>query len=101
VKFANTREEDLTTSPCGISVEAKLKFGVTRDGIIKAAEITFMVDSGAYADVCPRMAIAMAVACSGPYNIENLWCESMSVYTNHPFVTALRGFGHTSYAFCI
>lgn len=101
VKLVNTREEDFTTSPCGIGLEAKLKFGVTKAGIIKAAELTYMLDSGAYSDICPRMAKAMAVNCTGPYNIENLWCDSLCVYTNHPFVTALRGFAHTSSAFCI
>ncbi|PKM45481.1 MAG: aldehyde oxidase [Firmicutes bacterium HGW-Firmicutes-8] len=101
VKLVNTREEDFTTSPCGIGLEAKLKFGATKAGIIKAAEITYLLDSGAYSDICPRMAKAMAVDCTGPYNIENLWCDSLCVYTNHPFVTALRGFAHTSYAFCV
>lgn len=101
VKLVNAREEDLATSPCGIGLEAKLKFGATKAGIIKAAEITYMLDSGAYSDICPRMAKAMAVDCTGPYNIENLWCDSLCVYTNHPFVTALRGFAHSSYAFCI
>lgn len=101
VRLVNTREEDLITSPCGIGLEAKLKFGSTREGIIKAAEITYMLDSGAYSDICPRMAKAMAIDCTGPYNIENLWCDSLCVYTNHPFVTSLRGFAHTSYTFCV
>ncbi|SNS96830.1 CO or xanthine dehydrogenase, Mo-binding subunit [Anaerovirgula multivorans] len=101
VKIVNTREEDFITSPCGIGLEAKLKFGATKKGLIKAAEITYMLDSGAYADICPRMAKAMAVDCTGPYNIENLSCDALSVYTNHPFVTSLRGFAHICYAFCI
>jgi CO/xanthine dehydrogenase Mo-binding subunit len=60
-----------------------------------------MVDSGAYTDTGPRMAKSMAVDCSGPYNIENIWCDSICVYTNHTYVTSYRGFGHTEYTFCM
>lgn len=101
VKLVNSREEDFISFPCGIGLEAKLKLGASRDGFMKAAEITYMLDSGAYTDICPRMAKAAAVDGTGPYNIENLWCDSLCVYTNHPLVTSLRGFAHTSYTFCI
>ncbi|KZL92667.1 xanthine dehydrogenase family protein molybdopterin-binding subunit [Clostridium magnum] len=101
VRIANSREEDIKTSPCRIGVEANLKIGATKDGIIKVLEARYMVDNGAYADTGPRMAKAIAVDCSGPYNIENIWCDSISVYTNHTYVTSYRGFGHTEYTFCM
>ncbi|MGE5404344.1 MAG: xanthine dehydrogenase family protein molybdopterin-binding subunit [Candidatus Saccharibacteria bacterium] len=101
VKLANTREEDMVSSPCHLGLEATIKLGATRDGLIKAAEMTYVVDSGAYADTGPRMAKAMAIDCTGPYNIENVWCDSLCVYTNHPYVTSFRGFGHAEYTFCI
>jgi CO/xanthine dehydrogenase Mo-binding subunit len=59
------------------------------------------MDTGAYADIGPRMAKAMAVECTGPYNIDNVSCDALCVYTNHLYSTSFRGFGHTSYAFCI
>ncbi|MFL0268355.1 xanthine dehydrogenase family protein molybdopterin-binding subunit [Candidatus Clostridium radicumherbarum] len=101
VKIANTREEDFKTSPCKIGLEANLKMGATRNGIIKVLEASYMVDNGAYADTGPRIAKAIAVDCTGPYNIENVWCNSISVYTNHTYVTSYRGFGHAEYTFCI
>lgn len=101
IKIANSREEDIKTSPCKIGVKANLKIGATRDGVIKVLEATYMVDGGAYADTAPRMAKAMAVDCSGPYNIENLWCDSICVYTNHTYTTSYRGFGHSEYTFCV
>lgn len=101
VTIANSREEDIKTSPCRIGVEANLKIGATKDGIIKVLEAKYMVDSGAYADTGPRMAKAMAVDCSGPYNIENIWCDSICIYTNHTYVTSYRGFGHAEYTFCM
>ncbi|WP_454052080.1 xanthine dehydrogenase family protein molybdopterin-binding subunit [Clostridium sp. Marseille-Q7071] len=101
VKIANSREEDITTSPSKIGIEAKLKIGTTKDGLIKALECTYHVDCGAYADTGPRMAKAIAVDCSGPYNIENVWCDALTVYTNHTYVTSYRGFGHAEFTFCI
>jgi len=101
VKIANSREEDIKTSPCKIGLEANLKIGATKDGIIKALEAKYKVDGGAYVDIGPRMAKAIAVDCSGPYNIENIWCDSICVYTNHTYVTSYRGFGHAEYTFCM
>ncbi|MEL7656765.1 MAG: molybdopterin cofactor-binding domain-containing protein, partial [Bacillota bacterium] len=71
------------------------------DGYLKAAEMTYLVDTGAYTDIGPRLAKAIAVSCTGPYNIENVWCDSLCVYTNHPYSTSFRGFGHASFTFCI
>lgn len=100
VKVVNTREHDMV-SPCKEGLEARIKIGADGSGIIKAAEIIYLVDAGAYSDIAPKIAQAMAVDCTGPYKIENLYCDSISVYTNHPFVTAFRGFGHVSSTFCI
>lgn len=101
VKIANTREEDMVTSPCRMGLEARVKLGATKEGMIKAAEIQYLVDSGAYSDIAPRMAKALAVDCTGPYNIENVWCDAFCVYTNHPYATSFRGFGHAEYTLCI
>ncbi len=101
VQIANSREEDIVTSPCRLGLEARIKLGATKDGMIKAAEITYLVDTGAYTDIGPRMTKAIAVDCTGPYYIENVWCDSLCVYTNHPYATSYRGFGHEAYTFCI
>lgn len=63
--------------------------------------MTYLIDSGAYLDSSPNMAKAMASDCTGTYNIPNVWCDVLAVYTNHPYVTAFRGFGHLSYTFAI
>lgn len=101
VMLANTREQDMATSPVQVGVEARVKLGATKAGKLKAAEMTFLLDGGAYSDSAPIMAKAIAANCTGPYNIENLWCDSLCVYTNHTFATAFRGFGHTAYTFAM
>ncbi|MDT8900441.1 xanthine dehydrogenase family protein molybdopterin-binding subunit [Anaeroselena agilis] len=101
VKIANTREEDFVTSPCKLGCEGRVKLGATKDGLFKAVELEFLVDVGAYADTGPRMTEAALVDGTGPYKIENVWGDGYSVYTNHPYATSYRGFGHIAAAFCI
>lgn len=99
VSLTNSREEDIASSPSKLGMEAKVKIGATKDGLIKAFESTYFVDCGAYSDTGPRMAKAAAGSCTGPYNIENVYCDSFALYTNHCYVTSYRGFGHTGSTF--
>ncbi len=49
----------------------------------------------------PYMTKAIAVDCTGPYHVENLFCDSLCVYTNHTYATSYRSFAHESYTFCV
>lgn len=101
VRLTIPREQDMATAPCRIGMEADIRLGAAKDGTLKAAEITYSLDCGAYADISPNMAKAVAVDCTGPYNIENLCCDALCIYTNHTFATSYRSFAHESYTFCI
>jgi len=101
VKLVNTREQDLTNSPGRIGFKGKVKLGCTAKGEIKAMELNYMFDAGAYSDYSVNISRAAAIACTGPYRVENLSCDSLCVYTNHPFTNAFRGFGHMELAFAI
>jgi len=99
VKLLNSREEDMISSPVHIGLDAKIKLGATKDGILTAAEILYMFDSGAYSDKGATISRAAAVTCTGPYHIDHLWCDSLCIYTNHPYATAYRGFSHSELLF--
>lgn len=101
VKISDSREEDISSAPCKMGMEAKIRLGADESGIIKAAEMTFSVDGGAYSTISPRLVKAIAVDCSGPYNIDNLHCDCLGVYTNHTYSTSFRGFSHAAHAFCM
>ncbi|MGI5920982.1 MAG: xanthine dehydrogenase family protein molybdopterin-binding subunit [Syntrophomonadaceae bacterium] len=101
VLIANTREQDMASSPGKIALEAKVKLGARKDGTLVAGEYYFVVGTGAYADTGPRMTDAMAMSCTGPYKLENVWCDAYCVYTNHTYATSFRGFGHTSFTFAV
>lgn len=99
VKIVNSREEDLITSPVHIGLEAHVKLGASKDGKLQAASYTFWFDSGAYSDMGAGMSKAGAVDCTGPYKIDHVTCDSYCMYTNHPYATSFRGFGHNELTF--
>jgi CO/xanthine dehydrogenase Mo-binding subunit len=101
VRLANTRENDMLGSPGRPGMEARVSLGAKRDGTLLAADIEFLFDSGGYADYAVNVSRAAGYACTGPYRIPNVKSDSLCVYTNHPFATAFRGFGHIEMAFCI
>ncbi|SEO30755.1 xanthine dehydrogenase family protein molybdopterin-binding subunit [Paenibacillus sp. OV219] len=100
VKINNTRESDMISSPCHIGLEATLKLGATRDGKLMAAQYTMLFNTGGYSDTGSSVTQAGANDCTGPYRIDNVYCDALCVYTNHPYATAYRGFGHAEAAFC-
>lgn len=97
VIIVNSRTEDMISSPCRIGLEAKIKLGATKAGVLKAAELTYLVDCGAYSDMGAVITKSIASDCTGPYAIGNVCCDSLCVYTNHPYVTSFRGFGHAEF----
>jgi CO/xanthine dehydrogenase Mo-binding subunit len=99
VKLTNSREQDFITSPVHIGLDAWVKLGANKLGQLKVGEFLFLYDGGAYADKAVDMAQAAAADCTGPYNIENVIGDSISMYTNHPYATAFRGFGHPECTF--
>ncbi|MFP4153139.1 MAG: xanthine dehydrogenase family protein molybdopterin-binding subunit [Alkalispirochaeta sp.] len=101
VRVANGREQDILASPGGPGLEATVKLAAKRDGTITAGEIEFLFDSGGYADYAVNVSRAAGYASSGPYSIPNLKTDSYCVYTNHPFATAYRGFGHIEMSYAI
>lgn len=101
VKLVNTREEDFTNSPGRIGFKGKVRLGCSNMGEIKAMELVYMFDAGAYSDYSVNISRAAAIACTGPYRVENLSCDSLCIYTNHPFTNAFRGFGHMELSFAI
>lgn len=101
VKIINTREEDMVTSPVHIGLDATVRLGSNLAGKITAAEIVYRFDGGAYDDKSSDVARAAAQDCSGPYAIEHLYCDCLTIYTNHPYASAFRGYGHAELTFAM
>ncbi|MFK9090456.1 xanthine dehydrogenase family protein molybdopterin-binding subunit [Bacillus salipaludis] len=101
VKLDYEREEDLITAPCHIGLDATVSLGTDKSGRLIAGQYTFLIDSGAYTDQAAGITRAMALDCTGPYDVPNVWCDSYCMYTNHPFATSFRGYAHPELTFAV
>ena len=92
VKIALRREEDfLTASKHGATI--RIKTGVMNDGTLVAHQAICHFNTGAYADVGPRLIKNGGYSTSGPYRFPHVWVDSYAVYTNTVPAGAFRGFG--------
>ena len=97
VKLQATREEEFSLLPCRSGLTYRIKTGVSQDCRILAQQMTMYWDAGAYADYAVNVTRASGYSAAGPYEIPNAWLDAYTVYTNKPFGTAYRGFGHVEF----
>jgi len=75
------------------AVTVRLRTGVRRDGTLLARECDVVLDTGAYADIGPRVATKAGYRAAGPYRIPHLALEARCVYTHNVPAGAYRGYG--------
>lgn len=92
VKLKQDIEESFDTN---IRHETKftLTTGVDENGQILGRKCDVYYDTGAYAEIGPRITKKSGYTASGPYEIPNVSIDSHCVYTNKPPAGAFRGFG--------
>ncbi|HEY3305139.1 MAG TPA: xanthine dehydrogenase family protein molybdopterin-binding subunit [Candidatus Binatia bacterium] len=100
VRVVLTREEVFYTITKHAAV-IRMKTGVKNDGTLVARECEIHLDTGAYAEIGPRVAKKSGYTAAGPYKIPNLKIDSYSVYTNKPPAGAFRGFGVSQSAWAV
>jgi len=93
VRLAYTREESILAHSKRHPFIITHRTGVKKNGRITGAEIKMISDSGAYPYLSPYVLLYATVTSCGPYRIDNLKVDSVSVATNNPFTSAFRGFG--------
>jgi CO/xanthine dehydrogenase Mo-binding subunit len=91
VRYALTREEEFLTITKH-KVITKIKTAI-KNGSITARKCEVFWDTGAYAEIGPRIGHKSGYTSAGPYRIPNVWIDSYCVYTNHVPAGAFRGFG--------
>src|SRR4029079_321641 len=91
VRYALTREEEFLTITKH-KVVTKIKTSI-KDGSITARKCEVYWDTGAYAEIGPRIGHKSGYTSAGPYRIPNVWIDSYCVYTNKVPAGAFRGFG--------
>ena len=91
VKYSLSREEEFqTVTKHGVVV--KLKTAV-KGSAMTARKCEVYWDTGAFAEIGPRIVHKSGYTSSGPYKIPNVTIDSYCVYTNKPPAGPFRGFG--------
>ncbi len=97
VKLQASREEEFSLLPCRSALTYRIKTGISAEGKIVAQKMTMYWDAGAYADYAVNVTRASGYSAAGPYEIPNAWIDAYTIYTNKPYGTAYRGFGHVEF----
>jgi len=93
VKIIYNREEDIATTSKRHAAVIRSKYGATKDGILRAAQVEYILDGGAYSTLSPIVLFRGVVHAVGPYRCENVNVQGFAVATNNVPAGAFRGFG--------
>jgi CO/xanthine dehydrogenase Mo-binding subunit len=107
VYFELTREEVFRTTGKRHATFIKHRMAATKDGKITAVDVETVMDKGAYVSMggtkAPLHGVTMRaiVYAGGTYAIPNAKARAYSVFTNHPYACAFRGFGAPQAQFAV
>ncbi len=107
VFFELSREEVFRTTGKRHATYIKHRMAATKDGKITAVDVETVLDKGAYVSMGglrePLHAVTMRTVAyaAGVYLVSNARVRSYSVFTNHPYSCAFRGFGVPQAIFAI
>ncbi len=93
VKFHWSRAESILVSYKRHAAELHYKMGITKDGMLKAAEVNIYGDTGAYASAGEAVLFRMMAFACGPYEVPNVEVNTYAVHTNNNPCGAFRGYG--------
>jgi CO/xanthine dehydrogenase Mo-binding subunit len=93
VRLVYTREESILGHSKRHPYIIKHRTGVKKNGRITAAEIEITSNSGAYPYLSPYVLLYTLVMSTGPYRVDNVRVDAVTVATNNPYTSAFRGFG--------
>jgi CO/xanthine dehydrogenase Mo-binding subunit len=93
VKLIYSRDEDIETTSKRHASCITAIHGATKDGIVQAIKMEYVIDSGAYATLSPIVLFRGVVHAAGPFVCENIDIQGYAVATNQVPAGAFRGFG--------
>jgi xanthine dehydrogenase molybdenum-binding subunit len=100
VKLTFSREEEFINSPTRQPVEVRLRTGVKNDGTLMFRDADCLLNNGAYTSWGPTVPVIMMRTVAGHYRVPNVRFQAQSVYTNHPYAGAFRGYGNVQATYC-
>src|SRR5262249_55876478 len=99
VKWIETRREHFLATAPDRDQRHRARLGVTRDGVITAAETTFTRDGGAYPVIGDVISLNTINHLPGPYRVPHLKGSAVNVVTHKTFSAAYRGAGRPEIAY--
>ncbi len=93
VKYLLSREEDIENTSKRHPAIIRVKTGATKYGLLKAVQMEYLMNSGAYATLSPAVLYRGALHAVGPYRCPNVDVQTYAVATNLIPFGAFRGFG--------
>ena len=93
VRLIYSRREDILSTSKRHPAIMHYKMGVSKDGRLVAAKITYETDAGAYTTLSPVVLFRGTVHALGPYKCPNVAIQGTSYFTNKVPCGAFRGFG--------
>lgn len=93
VKIVYDRAEDMVATTKRHPSRTRHRTAVSSDGKLRAMEIEFAIDGGAYCTLSPVVLSRGTIHAAGPYFCPNIRIKSRAVATNVPPHGAFRGFG--------
>ena len=94
VKLVLSRREQFCSSTVREGFHASVKAGFKKDGKMAAYKARFVMDAGGYADYTVNVCRAAGYSSEGCYEVPNIFCESLAVYTTKGATGSMRGFGY-------
>ncbi len=101
VKIVYDRTEDMICTSKRHPSIVRYKSGASSDGILRAVEVEYIIDGGAYATLSAVVLFRGTVHSVGPYRCENIKVDSYAVATNKVPAGAFRGFGSPQILFAV
>lgn len=101
VKIEYSREEEFRYSPPRPPMVIDMKTGADREGRLTARQARLVCDNGAYNSWGSVTPIISMQTVSSLYRVPNVKFESIVVYTNNPYGSAMRGFGNPEATFAV
>jgi len=101
VKLVYDRHEDMISTSKRHPGYIKYKSGITKDGELKAAEVEYVIDGGAYATLSAVVLFRGMAHSVGPYRCDNVKVNGYAVATNKVPAGAFRGFGSPQILFAV
>lgn len=93
IKIQWTREESILFHHKRHPIKVRSKWGATKEGKLVAIQAEVVGDGGAYNYTSNKVLGNANLTVTGPYEIDNIYIDTYTVYTNNIPSGAFRGFG--------